>query len=150
VHAQLTTPGEVQAVDNMGKKSVIQTTSKFVPGLVSILKVTLPPLYWRPAQSNFPGIDAVLRTVTETWAVRVAIGNRHGTAKQGLEKILDTLGHKVKHKMRLLVVGPDTQRVQSVVSRMKPWNDIPIYSCTLEYEGEGAHHVAEMDTEMQV
>jgi hypothetical protein len=152
VHARLTTPGEVQAVDNMGKESAIQTTSKFVPGLVSILNETPPPLYWRPAQSNFkfPGIDAVLCTDTETWAIQVTIGNRHNTAEKGLEEILDVLGRELKCEMRLLIVGPYARRVKSVVRQMNPWNGIPIYTCTLPYEGEGAHYVAEMDTEIQI
>jgi hypothetical protein len=150
VHARLTTPGEVQAIDNMGKESVIQTTNKFVLGLISILRKASPPLYWRPSQSHFPGIDAVLHTDTETWAIQTTIGNRHGTAEKGLEQILGVLGDKVKRKIRLLIVGPDARRVQSVVRRMKPWNGIPIYSCTLPYEGERAGDVAQMDTDMQV
>jgi hypothetical protein len=120
VHAQLTTPRELEVLDNEENKVIIHKKWKFIPRPVALLGETVPPLYWRPAQGDFPGIDAVLRTGTETWAIQVTVGNRYGTAEEGLAEILDALGDKAKHEMRLLIVGPDTQMVRSAVTGMTP------------------------------
>jgi hypothetical protein len=135
VHAWLTSKGNKIAVFNEDDHSTfIQTTTHSIPGTLDALRAHFanPPLYWRPSQNNFPGIDAVLCTGSEIWAIQATIAYKHSSAEQGLQKLLQTLGNSVIGQLRLLVVGNNTGNAQVVLKNMKPWKQIPIYYCNLD------------------
>jgi hypothetical protein len=75
--------------------------------------------YWQPQESNFPGVDALIRTGNVVWVLQSTMSHSHKDATQGLNRIFDILRSKTCIKWRLVMVGPDKNFAESARDHQK-------------------------------
>lgn len=113
----------------------IPVPAKMIAGSTK-LKTIQPPhkFYWRPAEPNFKGIDALIRIDDIVWALQYTISGSHGSATNGLTKVYDAMNHKTGVQWRLVIAGPELRAAESVRDSQgleNPWTGTPVYACEL-------------------
>ena len=71
------------------------------------LKCILAPynFFWRPVKSNFKGVDAIIRSGDDVWALQYTISREHKPATDGLIEIRRGMNYIRNVKWHLVMVG---------------------------------------------
>ncbi len=113
------------------------------------LKQIQPPhhFYWRPVQPSFKGINAIIRSGDNVWALQYTISKEHKDAIDGLNEIRDGMNHKEDVKWHLVMVGLDLKDAKEARDDQKlgDWNwPTAIYASELplgQFDKEHAQHL---------
>ncbi|KAH0839357.1 hypothetical protein J3R83DRAFT_40 [Lanmaoa asiatica] len=102
-------------VESNSLPATIETTKTALPSTKGALRNTQPPFYWIAPTVNFPGIDSVLVTENEIFAIQVTIAFDHPSPQEGLDKPRDLLPQALKKlEWRMLYVGPEETQITEV------------------------------------
>ncbi|KAH7886431.1 hypothetical protein F5I97DRAFT_1928284 [Phlebopus sp. FC_14] len=96
----------------------LQTPTGMAPLTLDGLKFTMPPFYWVPPTSNFPGINSVLVTENEIFAIQITLSYDHTSPQVGLDHLRNlVLMDKKSLPWRVLVVGLEEEHVLSAIRK---------------------------------
>ncbi|CAA7264998.1 unnamed protein product [Cyclocybe aegerita] len=100
------------------------------------LKNIQPPhnFYWRPRETNYPGVDAVIRVDNDVYALQFTISSTHRSAADGLKKVHKDMNHISNVTWHLVMVGSEQRNAESVRDRQKltdGWEVTQVYACEL-------------------
>jgi len=112
---------------------LIPTPAKLITCTMAAIQ---PPhnFYWRPRETNFPGVDAVIRIDNIVWALQFTISSSHRSATVGLTKVRNDMDHKRNLEWRLVMIGPSRREAESVRDRQtlsNRWRKTVVYACEL-------------------
>jgi hypothetical protein len=99
------------------------------------LKSHFLPFYWRPRESNYEGVDAVLRYGDQIWALQYIVSRSHRAATDGLTEVYKNMNLIYKFKWPLVMIGATRSEADSARDSQKltkPWNEISVYSCVVQ------------------
>jgi hypothetical protein len=88
--------------------------------------------YWRPRETNFGGIDALIHTGDTVWALQYTISACHRASTSGLNNVYELMNHRKKiRKWQLAIVGPSLSEAQQAAAHQrkfvpKLWS---VYTC---------------------
>ena len=89
----------------------IPVPAKMIVGFTALKNIQPPHnFYWRPVKPNFKGINALIRSGNNVWALQYMI-NKFAT--DGLIEIRDRMNHKEIVKWHLVVVGPNLSNAKA-------------------------------------
>ncbi|KAF8330992.1 hypothetical protein F5887DRAFT_895307, partial [Amanita rubescens] len=73
----------------------IRAPAKMIAGNTALKSMQEPfNFYWRPAEPNFEGVDAIIRFENHVWALQYTISKNHRAATNGLIKVRQEMNHK--------------------------------------------------------
>ncbi|KAF8522428.1 hypothetical protein BU17DRAFT_44645 [Hysterangium stoloniferum] len=113
----------------------IPTPSRVISGTTALQTIQSPfNFYWRPRESNFKGVDALIRSDNIVWALQFTISASHSSATKGLNEVSKIMNHKRDVEWRLVIVGPNMRGAESARDRQVltgRWKDTNVYACEL-------------------
>ncbi|KAF8520015.1 hypothetical protein BU17DRAFT_47299 [Hysterangium stoloniferum] len=113
----------------------IPTPSRVISGTTALQTIQSPfNFYWRPRESNFKGVDALIRSDNIVWALQFTISASHSSATKGLDEVSKIMNHKRDVEWRLVIVGPNMRGAESARDRQVltgRWKDTYVYACEL-------------------
>ena len=100
------------------------------------LKNIQPPFnfYWRPRETNFEGLDAIIRDNNTVWGLQYTIRAKHGSVLEGLINVRENMNHKRGVKYRVAMLGAEQADAESARDNQKltgAWAKTPISACVL-------------------
>jgi hypothetical protein len=100
------------------------------------LKNIRPPFsfYWRLRETNFEGLDAIIRHNNTVWGLQYTIRAKHGSVLEGLNQVRKEMNHKRGVKYRVAMLGSERADAESARDNQKltgAWAKTPISACVL-------------------
>jgi len=100
------------------------------------LKNIQPPFsfYWRPRESNFECLDAIIRHENVVWGLQYTIRAKHGSVTEGLNQVRAEMNHKRDVEFRVAMLGSEQANAESARDSQKltgRWTNTPIFACVL-------------------
>ena len=93
------------------------------------------PFYWRPRETNFEGIDAVIRYGNSVWALQYTVSRAHRAATNGLTEVHNIMNWNRDVKWYLVMVGSTRWEAESARNSQRltgKWASIPVYACVMQ------------------
>ncbi|KAF8509069.1 hypothetical protein BU17DRAFT_99245 [Hysterangium stoloniferum] len=122
---------------NDSKPYFIPAPGKIISGATP-LKTIQPPFdfYWRPRESNFKGIDALICSGDVVWALQFTISASHSFGTIGFDEVYKIMNYKKIVKWCLVIVGPERceaeyARDRQVLKGRWKDKDVQVYACEL-------------------
>jgi hypothetical protein len=137
-HAVLSDPNRaplVTYIRNEIEAPYIPPPNNVISGSTALKNIRPPfSFYWRPRETNFEGLDAIIRDNNTVWGLQYTIRAKHGSALEGLIQIHKEMNHKRGVKYRLVMLGSEKTDAESARDNQKltsAWAKTPISACVL-------------------
>jgi hypothetical protein len=98
------------------------------------------PFYWRPQDTNFAGVDALIHASNTVWALQYTISSRHSSVINDFKDLHDCIEHRSQvSNWHLVIVTPDLKTAEVVVDcerrteAYSNWPALKIFNCQVEY-----------------
>ena len=100
------------------------------------LKNIQPPFsfYWRPRESSFEGLDAIIRDNNTVWGLQYTISAKHGSVSEGLIQVRKEMNHKRGVKYHVAMLGSEQANAESARDNQTltgEWATTSISACVL-------------------
>jgi len=98
------------------------------------IKRAFRPFYWQPRETNYEGVDAVLRLGSDVWALQYTVSRSHRAATEGLNEIRKNMNLIHNVRGHLVMIGATRSEAESARDSQKltyPWNETPGYACAV-------------------
>jgi hypothetical protein len=122
-------------LQNETNPQLIPAPAEIIAGNTALRNIKEPyDFYWQPRESNFPGIDAVIRKGNVVWALQLTISDSHSPATEGLTEIYGMMKQTTNIEWYVVIVGPNRNKAESARDRQKlggQWMNKSIYACEL-------------------
>ena len=92
--------------------------------------------YWRPRESNYEGVDAVLRRGNDVWALQYTVSRSHRAATNGLTEVCKAMNQVRRVRWHLVMIGATLSEAESARDSQKltdPWDKTPVYACAVKF-----------------
>ena len=92
--------------------------------------------YWWPRETNFEGVDAVIRKGDNVWALQYTVSRAHRAATDGLTKVFGILNWKKGVKWHLVIVESASWEAESAQKSQRltgNWAGTPVYACVMHF-----------------
>ena len=124
-HNQLSEPGRkpLLAYSPDGKVCCIPVPAKLIAGTTTLNHIQPPHnFYWRPVNSNFEGVDAIIRSGNDVWALQYTISRTHKSATKGLIDIRALMNWKRGVAWHLVMVSSSLVDAKAAQNNQKLGN----------------------------
>ncbi|CAA7264990.1 unnamed protein product [Cyclocybe aegerita] len=113
----------------------IPYTAGMIAGSTVLNKIQPPHnFYWRPRETNYSGVDAVIRVDNDVYALQFTISSAHRSATDGLKKVHKDMNHISGVTWHLVMVGLEQCNAESARDSQKltdGWEVTRVYACEL-------------------
>lgn len=113
VHKRLCTIEKPLDIVRSGERRPIQPSSRLLAGtLLALSEIEAgESFYWIPSVANFPGVDGVLATGQDLYAVQANVASKHVSPAKGLKKVWTTMGAEVRgqYNWHVVFITRDTE-----------------------------------------
>jgi hypothetical protein len=127
----------IKIYDDRNKEFSMPAPENMISGNTALRGLRKPfrSFYWRPRESNYEGVDSVLRCGDNIWALQYTVSRSHRAATKGLTDVRNTMNHISHVKWHLVMIGATPSEAESARDSQKltdPWGSTPVYACVVQ------------------